>query len=113
MVTQIFIFFEITNAKMQNVNAMDNISYEPLACYVFDRGYCDLAYFFRIHQINFFGQKPSSQIKAFVFQISHRFCKWIKTARQHVLNIYKDSNVYIDIFKFEFGKQARHHWNIA
>lgn len=63
MATQILVSFEITNAKVHDVNAMDDISYEPLTCYVFDRGYWDVVRLFHINLINSFGQKPSSRIK--------------------------------------------------
>ncbi len=66
MATQILVSFEITNPKVHDVNAMDDISYEPLACYVFDRGYWDLVRLFHINLINYFEQKPSSRVKAFV-----------------------------------------------
>ena len=38
----------ITNASVHDVNAMDIIDYEPLAGYIFDRGYWDLD---RLHKI--------------------------------------------------------------
>lgn len=42
------------NTKVHDINAVDDISYEPLACYVFDPGYWDFARLFHINQINFF-----------------------------------------------------------
>ena len=39
IVTEIPVFYRITNAKVHDVNSMDWFTYEPLACYVFDRGY--------------------------------------------------------------------------
>lgn len=50
--TEIPVFYRITNAKVHDVNSMDWFSYEALACYVFDRGYFDLA---RLYKINVFG----------------------------------------------------------
>ena len=50
--TEIPVFYRITNAKVHDVNAMDWFTYESLACYVFDRGYFDLA---RLYQIHVFG----------------------------------------------------------
>jgi len=41
--TEIPVFYRITNANIHDVNSMDWIEYEKLACYVFDRGYFDLA----------------------------------------------------------------------
>ena len=49
IVTEIPVFYRITNAKVHDVNSMDWFTYEPLACYVFDRGYFDLARLYRIH----------------------------------------------------------------
>ena len=48
--TEIPVFYRITNAKVHDVNSMDWLTYEPLACYVFDRGYFDLARLFSIEQ---------------------------------------------------------------
>lgn len=39
--TEIPVFYRITNAKVHDVNSMDWLTYEPLACYVVDRGYFD------------------------------------------------------------------------
>lgn len=50
--TEIPVFYRITNAKVHDVNSLDWFTYEPLACYVFDRGYFDLA---RLYRINTFG----------------------------------------------------------
>lgn len=50
--TEIPVFYRITNAKVHDVNSMDWLTYEPFACYVFDRGYFDLA---RLYRINVFG----------------------------------------------------------
>ena len=50
--TEIPVFYRITNAKVHDVNSMDWFTYEPLACYGFDRGYFDLA---RLYRINTFG----------------------------------------------------------
>ena len=49
IVTEIPVFYRITNAQVHDVNFMDWLTYEPLACYVFDRGYFDLA---RLYKIN-------------------------------------------------------------
>ena len=48
--TEIPVFYRITAARLHDVNAMDWLTYEPLACYVFDRGYFDLARLFSIEQ---------------------------------------------------------------
>ena len=49
IVTEIPVFYRITNARVHDVNSMDWFTYEPLASYVFDRGYFDLARLYRIH----------------------------------------------------------------
>jgi hypothetical protein len=51
VVTQIPTFLHITKAKVNDMNAMDEIPYEPNACYIFDRGYFDLARLFTINLI--------------------------------------------------------------
>ena len=48
IVTEIPVFYRITNAVIHDVNAMDWITYEANACYVFDRGYFDLARLYAI-----------------------------------------------------------------
>jgi IS4 transposase len=50
--TQIPAFIHITEAKVSDVKAMDEIPYEPNAYYIFDRGYFDLARLYRIDIIN-------------------------------------------------------------
>ena len=51
VVTQIPTFLHITDAKVHDMNAMDEIPYEPNAYYIFDRGYFDLARLFTINLI--------------------------------------------------------------
>ena len=47
-----------------------------------------------------FGLKPTSRIKAFVFKFISVPAKWIRAARQHVLNIYTSNLAYADL---DFG----------
>lgn len=54
IVTQIPVSFNITEAVIHDVNAMDWINYEPFACYIFDRGYWDLERLYRIELIDSF-----------------------------------------------------------
>ncbi len=54
VVTQIPVSFNITEAAVHDVNAMDWIVYEPFACYIFDRGYWDLDRLYRIEMLNSF-----------------------------------------------------------
>lgn len=49
--TQIPTFIHITEAKVHDMNAMDEIPYEQNAYYIFDRGYFDLARLFTINCI--------------------------------------------------------------
>ena len=49
IITEIPVFYRITNANVSDYKAMDWIDYESNACYIFDRGYFDLARLFRIH----------------------------------------------------------------
>ena len=52
VVTQIPTFLHITEAKAHDMNAMDEIPYEPNAYYIFDRGYFDLARLFTVDIID-------------------------------------------------------------
>lgn len=52
VVTQIPTFLHITEAKVNDMNAMDEIPYEPNAYYIFDRGYFDLARLFTVNLID-------------------------------------------------------------
>lgn len=54
IVTEIPVFYRITNANVSDYKAMDWLTYEPNACYVFDRGYFDLARLFTIHTLGAF-----------------------------------------------------------
>ena len=54
IVTDIPVAFNITNAEVHDVNVMDEIEYEPRACYIFDKGYWDLGRLFRINLLNSF-----------------------------------------------------------
>lgn len=54
IVTEIPVFYRITNTKVHDTKFMDVITDKPLACYVFDRGYFDLVRLFAIHLCNAF-----------------------------------------------------------
>jgi hypothetical protein len=54
IVTQIPTMVYISDAAMHDVKAMDLIEYEPLAGYIFDRGYWDLSRLFNINQLGSF-----------------------------------------------------------
>lgn len=51
VVIQIPTYIHITEAILHDVNAMDEIPYEPNAFYIFDKGYYDLARLYRIQSI--------------------------------------------------------------
>ncbi|MEG1543433.1 MAG: IS1380 family transposase [Tannerellaceae bacterium] len=50
-----------------------------------------------------FGLQATSRIKAFVFKFILVPAKWIKTARQYILNVYSTNYAYADAFKIEGG----------
>ena len=52
--TQIPTFFHVTNAKVNDVNAMDVIPYEIGSYYVFDRGYNDFKRLYKIKTLDSF-----------------------------------------------------------
>lgn len=54
IVTEIPVFYRINNAKEHETKAMDLLTYEHSVCYVFDRGYFDLARLFTIHTLGAF-----------------------------------------------------------
>jgi hypothetical protein len=51
VVTQIPVYIHITEAKVHDMKAMDEIPYEPYAFYIFDKGYYDLARLYTISTI--------------------------------------------------------------
>ena len=50
-----------------------------------------------------FGLRRNSRIKTFVFKFISVPAKWIKTSRQHVLNIYTGNYAYANLFQTDFG----------
>jgi hypothetical protein len=48
--TQIPAFIHITSASVNDMNAMDHITYEEAAYYIFDRGYVDFSRLYNINQ---------------------------------------------------------------
>ena len=57
-------------------------------------------YIFSKLKVSDFGLKPTSRIKTFVFKFVSVAAKWIKAARQNVLNIYTSNQAYA---KLDFG----------
>lgn len=54
-------------------------------------------------EVKKFGLKKTSRIKAFVFKFISVPAKWIRTARQYVLNIYTCNEAYTTLFQTGFG----------
>jgi len=50
-----------------------------------------------------FGLRKESRVKGFVFRFVSVPAKWVRTARQHILNIYTDNEAYSSVFQNEFG----------
>ena len=50
-----------------------------------------------------FGLRINSRIKTFVFKFVSVPAKWIKTSRQHLLNIYTENHAYANLFQTDFG----------
>lgn len=52
--TEIPVFYRISNANVSDFKSMDWLQYEQLACYVFDRGYFDVARLYEIERAGAF-----------------------------------------------------------
>lgn len=64
ILTQVPAFFHITEARVNDVNAMDVIPYEPGAFYILDRAYVDFSRLFRIDLLGaFFVIRAKSNLK--------------------------------------------------
>lgn len=64
IVTQVPAFIHITAAKVNDVNAMDVIPYEPGAYYIFDRAYVDFSRLYRIDLLKaYFVIRAKSNLK--------------------------------------------------
>jgi len=64
VVTQIPTYIHVTEAKVHDVNLMDEIPYEPYAFYIFDKGYYDLARLYTINTIgSYFVIRQKSHLK--------------------------------------------------
>ena len=60
------VVISITNGKIHDVNALDDLVYDPGAIYIFDRAYVDFARLYRLHQsLAFFVTRAKSN---FVFK---------------------------------------------
>lgn len=78
--TQVPTFIHITEAKVNDVKAMDAIPYESGSYYVFDRGYNDYKRLFKIHMNDsFFVVRAKTNIK-------WKIVKWKRRLPQNVLS---------------------------
>ena len=74
--TQVPAFIHITEAKINDVKAMDVIPYESGSFYVFDRAYNDYHRLYKIHMMDsFFVVRAKTNIKAKVLKWKRRLPK--------------------------------------
>ena len=75
-------FVHITEAKINDVKAMDVIPYESGSFYVFDRAYNDYHRLYKIHMMDsFFVVRAKTNIKAKVLKWKRRLPKYCPTVR--------------------------------
>ena len=78
--TQVPAFIHITDAKINDVRAMDVITYESGSFYVFDRAYNDYHRLYKIHMMDsFFVVRAKTNIKA-------RVLKWKRRLPKNILS---------------------------
>ena len=78
--TQVPAFIHITEAKINDVKAMDIIPYESSSFYVFDRAYNDYHRLYKIHMMDsFFVVRAKTNIKA-------RVLKWKRRLPKNILS---------------------------
>jgi hypothetical protein len=95
--TRIPTFFHITDASVNDVNAMDVIPYEPNAYYVFDRGYNDFKRLYNIHSIeSFFVVRAKSNLKFKAIKWKRRMQKNIRSDSISYLTGYQSRKRYPD-----------------
>ena len=78
--TQIPTFFHVTNAKVNDVNAMDVIPYEIGSYYVFDRGYNDFKRLYKIKTLNSFFVIRSKK------NLQYKCVKWKRRPPKNILS---------------------------
>lgn len=54
-------------------------------------------------EVKKFGLKTNSRVKTFVFKFISVPAKWVRTSRQHVLNVYTSNNAYAKPFRMDYG----------
>ena len=78
--TQIPTFFHVTNAKVNDVNAMDVIPYEIGSYYVFDRGYNDFKRLYKIKTLDSFFLIRSKK------NLQYKCIKWKRRLPKNILS---------------------------
>ena len=78
--TQIPTFFHVTNAKVNDVNAMDVIPYEIGSYYVFDRGYNDFKRLYKIKTLDSFFVIRSKK------NLQYKCIKWKRRLPKNILS---------------------------
>ena len=78
--TQIPTFFHVTNAKVNDVNAMDIIPYEIGSYYVFDRGYNDFKRLYKIKTLDSFFVIRSKK------NLQYKCIKWKRRLPKNILS---------------------------
>ena len=78
--TQIPTFFHVTNAKVNDVNAMDVIPYEIGSYYVFDRGYNDFNRLYKIKTLDSFFVIRSKK------NLQYKCIKWKRRLPKNILS---------------------------
>lgn len=92
VVTQIPAYIHITKARVHDMNAMDEIPYEPNAWNIFDRGYFDLSRLFTINLIgsNFVIRKEGNfNMKSLMVKIFLNAPTILSRTRQYDLPVHK------------------------
>ena len=93
--TQVSAFNHITEAKVNDVKAMDSISYESGSYYVFDRAYNDYKRLFKIHmKDSFFVVRAKTNIKSRVLKWKRRLPKNILSDCEIELTGYYSQKAY-------------------
>lgn len=93
--TQVPAFIHITEAKVNDVKAMDSISYESGSYYVFDRAYNDYKRLFKIHmKDSFFVVRAKTNIKSRVLKWKRRLSKNILSDCEIELTGYYSQKAY-------------------
>lgn len=93
--TQVPAFIHITEAKINDVRAMDVIPYESGSFYVFDRAYNDYHRLYKIHMMDsFFVVRAKTNIKAKVLKWKRRLPKNIQSDCQIELTSFYTQKSY-------------------